>query len=282
MNVQSIKDRLKNLAQANKRILQEVLTIYALERTIYRLSISKYKANFTLKGGIFLYAMYDKKYPRATADIDLSADRISRSEQNIITVFKEIFSIKADDGIEYDFTSISSKQISRLDEYNGINVKITALLGNMRIPVAIDVGFGDVIVPERQKMTFPALLDMPAPELYSYSIESMLAEKFEATVSLGYANSRYKDFYDIYIVLRHGNYSKDILKTALKQTFNNRKTSFDDIAVFEPSFAEDTERQKRWEAFIKKKRAMESVSFQDAVEAINKVFAPIVKQIHKI
>lgn len=194
VNIQSIRDRLKNIARENKRILQEVLTVYALERTIYRISISRYNGNFTLKGGILLYAMYDKKYPRATADIDLLADKISRDEQNIISVFNEIFNIKAEDGIEYDFKSLSTRQITKLDEYNGINVKINALLGNIRIPVAIDIGFGDVVFPKRKIMTFPALLNMPAPEIYAYSTESMLAEKFEAIVSLGYANSRYKDF----------------------------------------------------------------------------------------
>lgn len=282
VNIQAIRDRLKNIARENKRILQEVLTVYALERTIYRISISRYNGNFTLKGGILLYAMYDKKYPRATADIDLLADKISRDEQNIISVFNEIFNIKAEDGIEYDFKSLSTRQITKLDEYNGINVKITALLGNIRIPVAIDIGFGDVVFPERKRMTFPALLNMPAPEIYAYSTESMLAEKFEAIVSLGYANSRYKDFYDIYVILKHSKFSEEALKTALEQTFKNRKTSFDDIAVFEQSFAESPERQKGWNAFIKKKRAMEPISLSSAVDTIKELFAPIVEKIKNI
>lgn len=282
VNIQAIRDRLKNIARENKRILQEVLTVYALERTIYRISMSRYNGNFTLKGGILLYAMYDKKYPRATADIDLLADKISRDEQNIISVFNEIFNIKAEDGIEYDFKSLSTRQITKLDEYNGINVKITALLGNIRIPVAIDIGFGDVVFPERKRMTFPALLNMPAPEIYAYSTESMLAEKFEAIVSLGYANSRYKDFYDIYVILKHSKFSEEALKTALEQTFKNRKTSFDDIAVFEQSFAESPERQKGWNAFIKKKRAMEPISLSSAVDTIKELFAPIVEKIKNI
>lgn len=282
VNIQSIRDRLKNIARENKRILQEVLTVYALERTIYRISISRYNGNFTLKGGILLYAMYDKKYPRATADIDLLADKINRDEQNIISVFNEIFSINAEDGLEYDFKSLSTRQITKLDEYNGINIKTTALLGNIRIPVAIDIGFGDVVFPERKRMTFPALLNMPAPEIYAYSTESILAEKFEAIVSLGYANSRYKDFYDIYVILKHSKFSEEALKTALEQTFKNRKTSFDDIVVFEQSFAESPERQKGWNAFIKKKRAMEPISLSSAVDTIKELFAPIVEKIKNI
>ena len=202
MNSQSIKDKLKNIARNNNRLYQEVLTVFALERTIYRISISEYRENFTLKGGIFLYALYEKNYPRSTADIDLMAEKINGSENSMRTVFSEIFSISCDDGIEYDYKSLAIKKITKLDEYQGVNVSIKASLGNIRIPVSIDIGFGDVIVPERTEIDFPVLLDLEVPHVYSYSIESTLAEKFEAIVSLGLANSRYKDFYDIYVILR--------------------------------------------------------------------------------
>ena len=279
MNSQSIKDRLKNIARDNNRLYQEVLTVFALERTIYRISISEYRENFTLKGGIFLYALYEKNYPRSTADIDLMAEKINGSENSMRTVFSEIFSISCDDGIEYDYKSLAIKKITKLDEYQGVNVSIKASLGNIRIPVSIDIGFGDVIVPERTEIDFPVLLDLEVPHVYSYSIESTLAEKFEAIVSLGLANSRYKDFYDIYVILRDRGVDKGILRQALVQTFSNRKTSFDDIVIFEDSFMLDEERQKRWVAFTKKKSALVQVSFETVVSSIRDFFAPIIREI---
>ena len=279
MNVQSIKDRLKKVARENSRLYQEVLTIYALERTLFRIGASKYKDNFTLKGGIFLYAFYDSDYPRSTTDIDLRADRISGEKDALLSVFTDIFKIEFDDDITFDETTLRAKEITKQDEYKGLNISITALLGNSRLPVSIDIGFGDVIVPAKRKMTFPVLLDIEAPQIYSYSIESTLAEKFEAIVSLGYANSRFKDFYDIYVILLNEQIDLATLKEALIQTFRNRKTSFSDIVVFEPSFAQDPERVKRWNSFVKKKRAMVLVSFETVVARIKDFFEPIVAEI---
>lgn len=281
MNVQSIKDKLKNIARENHRVYQEVLTVYALERTIYRISKSDFKENFTLKGGIFLYALYDKNYPRSTTDIDLRADRISSDEKTIKSVFERIFSLQFDDGLEYDLETLVTKQITKQDEYQGINISVTALLGNIKIPVSIDIGFGDIIVPGRMKIDFPVLLDFDIPHIYSYSIESTLSEKFEAIVSLGLANTRFKDFYDIYILLQSKNIDDEVLKQALVQTFSNRNTTFNDIVVFDKNFSSDAERQKRWNAFTKKKTALMQVSFEDVVLTIKNYFEPLINELNR-
>ena len=281
MNVQSIKDKLKNIARKNHRVYQEVLTVYALERTIYRISKSDFKENFTLKGGIFLYALYDKNYPRSTTDIDLRADRISGDEKTIKSVFERIFSLQFDDGLEYDLETLVTKQITKQDEYQGINISVTALLGNIKIPVSIDIGFGDIIVPGRMEIDFPVLLDFDIPHIYSYSIESTLSEKFEAIVSLGLANTRFKDFYDIYVLLQSKNIDDEVLKQALVQTFSNRNTTFNDIVVFDKNFSSDAERQKRWNAFTKKKSAIMQVSFEDVVLAIKNYFEPLINELNR-
>ena len=281
MNVQSIKDKLKNIARENHRIYQEVLTVYALERTIYRISKSDFKENFTLKGGIFLYALYDKNYPRSTTDIDLRADRISSDEKTIKSVFEKIFSLQFDDGLEYDLETLVTKQITKQDEYQGINISVTALLGNIKNPVSIDIGFGDIIVPGRMKIDFPVLLDFDIPHIYSYSIESTLSEKFEAIVSLGLANTRFKDFYDIYVLLQSKNIDDEVLKQALVQTFSNRNTTFNDIVVFDKNFSSDAERQKRWNAFTKKKTALMQVSFEDVVLTIKNYFEPLINELNR-
>lgn len=279
MNAQSIKDRLKNVAQANSKLYQDILTTYALERTLFRIGASRYKENFTLKGGIFLYAFYDRDYPRSTTDIDLRADRLSGEKGALLSTFTDIFRIEFDDGIVYDESTICAKEITKQDEYKGLNISVIALLGNTKIPVSIDIGFGDVIVPAKKEMEFPVLLEMDAPKIYCYSLESTLAEKFEAIVSLGYVNTRFKDFYDIYIILQKENVDLSTLKDALTQTFHHRKTTFDDIVVFEPSFALDSERVKRWNSFVKKKRALVQVSFLTVVNLLRDYFEPIVAEL---
>lgn len=279
MNAQSIKDRLKNVAQANSKLYQDILTTYALERTLFRIGASRYKENFTLKGGIFLYAFYDRDYPRSTTDIDLRADRLSGEKGALLSTFTDIFRIEFDDGIVYDESTICAKEITKQDEYKGLNISVIALLGNSKIPVSIDIGFGDVIVPAKKEMEFPVLLEMDAPKIYCYSLESTLAEKFEAIVSLGYVNTRFKDFYDIYIILQKENVDLSTLKVALTQTFHHRKTTFDDIVVFEPSFALDSERVKRWNSFVKKKRALVQVSFLTVVNLLRDYFEPIVAEL---
>jgi predicted nucleotidyltransferase component of viral defense system len=260
-------------------MLQEVLTAYGLERTIYRISISDYVDNFTLKGGIFLYALFDGNFIRATTDIDLLAQKTSNEVENIKQIFKEIFLSEVDDALRYDLDSLDVNSITEFKAYHGVNISIVAYLDRTKIPISIDIGFGDIIYPERILMDFPVLLEMDVPKIYAYSLNSVVAEKFEAIVSLGYANSRYKDFYDIYILASNYDFDGDELKKAIEETFHHRQTGFDDIVAFEKEFAEDAIRKSRWNSFIKKKKAMETVDFTTAVEQIIDFLKPIVEKI---
>ena len=233
INANSIKDRLKNLAKQDGSTMQEKLVTYAIERTIYRLSISPYNERFTLKGGIFLYALFDKQFSRVTRDIDLLGQYISNDINEISNVFREIFSISCDDALMFDLNSLSVDSITEFKEYHGVNVNIIAFLDRTKIPVSIDVGFGDIVYPNRIKMEFPSLLSMEEPIVYAYSLYSAIAEKFEAIVSLGYINSRYKDYYDIYVLASEFNLSGELLKEAVVETFSHRNTGFKDMVVFE-------------------------------------------------
>ena len=263
----SVKDRLKNLAKEDGRTMQDELVTYGLERAIYRLSISEYAERFTLKGGIFLYALFDGNFARATVDIDLLAQHISNDAE--------------DDALQFDLESLDVINITEFKEYHGVNVSIMGYLDRTRVSVSIDIGFGDVVYPERMRMTFPVLLDMDAPEVYAYSIYSVIAEKFEAFVSLGLANGRYKDFYDIYVLSANYDLNGNELKNAIVETFMHRETTFDDIVAFEPDFIEDTVRQGRWNAFIKKKKAMMKIEFEEAIEQSKKLLLPIVEAIEQ-
>ena len=277
----SVKDRLKKQAIEEKKTMQDKIVMYGLERTIYRLSISEYAERFTLKGGIFLYALFNGDYTRATTDIDLLAQCISNDIEEMKKVFKEIFSIKCDDALRFDLNTLDVIYITEFKEYHGVKVSILGHLDKTKVPISIDIGFGDIVYPERMKMDFPVLLDMDIPKVYAYSINSVVAEKFEAFVSLGLANSRYKDFYDIYVLSNRYNFDGTELMNAIKETFNHRGTSFDDIVAFEDGFADDETRLMRWNSFVKKKKALIKLGFEETVQLLKILLFPIVDAIKK-
>lgn len=279
MNAESVKARLKNLAEKDGSTMQDKLITYALERSIYRLSVSKYVERFTLKGGIFLYALFDKQFARATMDIDLLAQKIPNDVEKMKEVFQDIFAIEYDDALRYDLNSLDVHSITEFKEYHGVNVSINAYLDRTRIPVSIDIGFGDVVYPERMKMKFPVLLDIDEPKVFAYSLYSVIAEKFEAFASLGLINGRYKDFYDIYILANRFDLSGFELQQAIQETFSHRGTTFDDIVAFEDEFVDDITRQNRWTAFVKKKKAIEDIQFQDAIAVVKDMLMPVVESI---
>ena len=278
-SVASIKDRLKNRSRETGKTLQELYTVYGLERTIYRLSISKYKDNFTLKGGIFLYALFEGKYARATTDIDFLAQKISNELEDMKAVFTEIFSLEADDPLRYDLNTLNVTSITEFKKYHGVNVSIKAYLDKTEILISIDIGFGDVIVPEKTEMDFPVLLSDDVPRIYVYSVESSIAEKFEAIVSLAYDNSRFKDYYDIYVLAHRHNFDGAEFSDALKETFENRHTSMDEIVAFEDGFADDPIRLSRWKSFVKKKKPMLPVTMQETIESIETFLLPVIESI---
>lgn len=278
-SVASIKDRLKNRSKESGKTLQELFTVYGLERTIYRLSISKYVANFTLKGGIFLYALFEGSYARSTTDIDFLAERISNEVEDMQAVFKEIFSMSADDPLRFDLDSLKVVPITEFKKYHGVNVSIFAYLDRTKIPISIDIGFGDVIVPGKTEMDFPVLLSDGIPHIYAYSVASSIAEKFEAIISLAYDNSRFKDFYDIYVLAHRNNFDGMELAEALKETFENRHTSMNEIVAFEHDFADDPIRQSRWKSFVKKKKAMLPITMEETIETLRVFLLPVVESI---
>ena len=280
MNVASIKDRLKNIAKRTGREFQDLLIAYGLERTIYRISISKYKERFVLKGGIFLYALSEGDYSRVTVDIDLLAQHISNDISSMNEIFSDIFSIECDDALRYDLDSLRVKAITEFKEYHGVNVAINAYLDKTLIPIAIDIGFNDVIYPGKVEMDFPVLLNNEVPRIYAYSIYTAIAEKFEAFVSLGFANSRYKDFYDIYTLAKTYNLDGHILRNAIVETFNHRKTTFNNIVAFNEDFINDPVNIQRWNSFNKKKKVSNIITLNETIELIKKLFLPIVDAIN--
>ena len=279
MNADSVKTRLKNFAVSSGCTFQEALIYYGLERTIYRISVSPYAGHFVLKGGIFLYAIFDRKYERVTTDIDLLAKRISNSAEEMKVIFHDIFAQDTDDALVFDLDSITAKDITEFKKYHGLHISAVAYLDRTRIPIGIDIGFGDVIYPDAVEMEFPVILDMEAPRVNAYSLESSISEKLEAITKNGFLNSRYKDFYDIYVLSEKYPFDYEELRCAVTETFKNRNTPMTmNTAAFSDEFLGDSMHQTRWNSYIKKKKALIPVSMSDAMTRIKTFVAPLLTQ----
>lgn len=282
MNADSVKARLKNFAIKSGCTFQEALTYYGLERAIYRISISEYADHFVLKGGIFLYAIFGRNYERATTDVDFLARRISNSSEEMKAIFQNIFSQDVDDALVFDIDTITVEDITEFKEYHGLHVSFVGYLDRTKIPIGIDIGFGDVIYPDAVKIDFPVILDMEAPRVNAYSLETLIAEKLEAIIHNGYLNSRYKDFYDIYVLSTNYEFSYEGLRNAVIQTFENRKTQMTmDAAAFSEEFLNDPMHQMRWKSFLKKKKALIQISMSDAMDWIKAFVCPLLEGMEK-
>jgi predicted nucleotidyltransferase component of viral defense system len=194
----SVRQRLLNLATERKEDFGLVVTRYGLERFLYRLSVSPHRDSFVLKGALLLQLWTADTY-RPTRDLDLLGRGISNVSYR--KIFSEVCSQKVeDDGLTFLPDTIRVERIRDDEAYEGVRVRLEARLGNVRVPLQIDVGLGDTIVPSSEELEYPTLLRFPAPKLHAYSKESVVAEKFEAMVKLGIANSRMKDFYDLCVL----------------------------------------------------------------------------------
>ena len=273
----SIKAKLLNIARKEKMDYQVLLIRYLYERLLYRLSISKFREHFCLKGGALLYA-FEKELPRPTLDIDFLGIKIKNDVTTIKQVFSEILAISCEnDGIEFDITSISTEEIIENKAYEGIRVTYTAHLDSIRQIQKIDIGFGDVVVPTAQSLPYPVLMsDLPVPNILAYSLETVVAEKFQAMIDLGEVNSRYKDFYDVYQILTQQKLDKKILTDAIRATFHNRKTGYKgNHPLFSDNFAKDTHRNSQWKRFLKRIKRNENLDFETVMLLIKSELQPI-------
>jgi len=252
----SVGQRLRNLARDRKEDFSLILTKFALERVLFRITQSKYCDVFVLKGAL-LFELWTQQRYRATRDADFLA-RGDSSPERFVTIFREICDTKVeDDGLRFDPQSVTARQITEDAQYQGIRVTFLAYLENARISIQIDIGFGDVITPAASEAVLPTLLDLPAPKLLAYPKESVIAEKFEAMVSLGIANSRMKDFYDLWSLCRDFPFDGHLLSEAVRNTFAQRRTKLPkdgQAVVFTEEFYEDANKKKQWDAFCNKNR----------------------------
>ena len=243
---------------------------YASERLLYRVSISDQRQRFVLKGAMLFAAWTDRPH-RSTKDLDLLG---FGNPEELAEAFKRLCEVQVepDDGVRFDPKSIRVEQIRDEEEYEGRRVRLVGTLGTLPLAVQVDVGYGDAVTPGPVKLTYPTLLhELPAPTLEAYPQETVIAEKFEAMVKLGIANSRMKDFYDVWVLSRTYAFEFDTLSRAALATFARRNTAWpasDPLALTAP-FADDPSKQTQWRAFLERTRASERPSLASVVQQLH-------------
>lgn len=251
----SVRTRLLTLSQSRGMIYNQALVRYALEGLLLRLSLSRHADRFILKGAMLYVLWQPDNPPRATQDLDLLC--FGPPEPAVCReLFEEISQFQLDDPDGLRFDGVQASPIRLEDLYGGIRVNVTAHLDTARIPLQIDLGFGDRPVPEALHLEYPALLRDQRPQLRVYAKETVIAEKLHAMVERGLANSRSKDFFDISYLAQHFSFQCETLSAAIQATFKRRGRSFPagPVVAWTPQFHGDPAKQSQWAAFLRKGR----------------------------
>lgn len=245
----SVRQRLLNLARAEGQLFDVVLVAFGLERLVYRLSVSEYRDRFVLKGGM-LVTLWTADTGRFTRDIDFLAFG-SDEEAELKTAFSQILAIDGDDGLVYDIESLTAVAIREDQIYGGMRLRTEARLGNTRIPITVDLGFGDALADPQFEIEYDSLLDFPAASIRAYSPATVIAEKFQAVVALGLANSRMKDLYDLWTLPKSVDIDMDDLAAAIRGTFARRDTIVPAACPvgLSEEFSTDPAKMTQWKAY---------------------------------
>ena len=273
----SVHQRLLNKARGTSRPFNELLQHYASERFIFRLSRSPFADRFILKGAM-IFSTWIGPASRPTMDIDLLG-KLNHGLDVTADAMKAVCGIAVeDDGLIFHADTVTASRIVEIADYEGVRVRIQGNLGNARVSLQVDVGFGDVVVPGPRKVTYPVLLDFPAPELMGYTMESTIAEKYHAMVRLGVLNSRMKDFYDIWMLSLAFDFNGKVLAEAVNKTFDTRNTPITaDPTVFNTSFAGEAAKNVQWQGFIDKARIVGAPeTFEQVAVAVRKFLEPLI------
>lgn len=251
----SVRARLKQRADAMRQDFNLTLTRYGLERLLYRLSVSPHAANYLLKGALLFSLWYDQPH-RPTRDADLlgfGPDDIDTA----VSAFREICQIEVDDGITFDAASVRGSVIRREAGYGGVRIDLLAKLDGARLALQVDIGFGDAVTPAPETVSYPVLLeDLPAPQLRAYPRYTVVAEKFHAVCLLGMANTRMKDYFDLWVLLTEGALEAAELRRAIDATFARRRLAVPSTVPsgLSDAFAQDPAKQGQWAAFLQRNR----------------------------
>ena len=270
----SILARLLTLAKKRGDDYSLLLNRFALERLLARVSISPHADRFLLKGALLFALWYDTPH-RPTRDADLLGFGPD-DEANLIATFRDIAAMDLGDGIAFDTDSVKADAIREDNTYGGTRITLVARIGSARCALQIDVGFGDAVTPGPQTVAYPTLLgDFPAPTLRVYPVYTVIAEKYQAMVMLGQANSRMKDFFDLAVIARRTELDGATLAAAIAATFARRQTALptERTLALTKQFSEDTAKLRQWQAFLNKNR-IEAASLGDTVALLDDLLWP--------
>lgn len=269
----SIRARLLNRARAERADFNLMLTRYSLERLLYRLSVSPWADQFLLKGALLFDLWFDQPH-RPTRDIDLLGFGPSEID-HLIEVFQQVCTMPSDDGILFDHASVRAAPIRKEANYEGVRVILSGALDNARCSVQIDVGYGDAVTPAPELVQFPALLDdVEAPSLRAYPVYTVIAEKYEAIVSLGMANTRMKDYFDLWFLATYAEIDAAVLRQAVQATFARRRTEVPATVPMGLSgtFFANPVKQQQWRAFLSKSK-LEALGLDEVIATLRRLLA---------
>ena len=272
----SIRTRLLNVAKQEEVFYQTILTRYFQERLLYRISQTRYRENFYLKGGALMYA-YERFAARPTLDIDFLGTHISNDGKRIAEAFREICSVDCkEDGVQFAGDKITTQNITEFKDYHGVRLSIPVTIDTIAQVLTMDVGFGDVVTPHPVSLDYPLLLEgLPEASILAYSTETVIAEKMHAIIDLADQSSRMKDYYDIYHLLTSFQYDSAILQDAINRTFENRHTPYNaDTMFFREDFPNHPQMQVRWTAFLRKAAINSTLSFPEVVRWLQDTLKP--------
>lgn len=246
----SVRARLLNLSRTTGQSNDLLLTRYALERLLYRLTKTEHAKRFVLKGAMLMTTWFDDPH-RPTRDIDLLGFGDPRPDE-MLKVFREICSIDENDGVQFDVEKLEVTANREDLAYGGLRLQTYAIISGARLRIVIDIGFGDSVEPGVEELELPVLLDQPRPSLRAYARETVVAEKFQAMVMIGQANTRLKDYYDLWLLARSYEVDPDRLAEAIAATFRRRDTAIptDIPDGLKPGFYEDRAKTAQWRAFV--------------------------------
>ncbi len=271
----SVRARLLILAQEKGEDYQRVLGRYAIERFLYRLGRSPYRDKFAIKGAT-LFTLWTGQTHRPTKDLDMLGQG-SSAIADVENTIRAICEGQDEDGIVFDTKSIKGEKIKENDEYEGVRVKFDAILAGAQIPMQVDIGFGDAVLPEPQLASFPVLLPMSAPVIRAYPRDASIAEKFQAMVALDIRNSRMKDFYDIWFMASTWTFEMASLRRSIIASFQRRGTDLPENVPFAltDEFLDDPQKKQQWNAFISRLGPRDSApSFMEVGEFLRRFLLP--------
>ncbi|MCT7677676.1 MAG: nucleotidyl transferase AbiEii/AbiGii toxin family protein [Lactobacillus iners] len=269
INIESIKGKIRNLAEKKNLKSQEVLQIYFFERLLERLSKSQYKNNFVIKGGFLISSLIGIEN-RTTMDMDTTIKGIALKEDRIKEIVEEILDINVDDGIRFEIKDIS--YIREEDKYENFRISLIANVGKTQNPMKIDITTGDAITPREIEYAYPCIFSKKDIKIMAYPLETILAEKYETIIRRNITTTRMRDFYDLYTLykLKKDDIDYEVLKEAVKRTSNRRGSQemMKDYEKIIEDIKEDSYLRSLWDVYLKENKYIGDLSFDKVVDVV--------------